>query len=338
MTETFLESTRKSLLRVQTFDVEKLPRIEELGTQLSFIDAKAPAERIINLFKKIPIEYLGEIAIDQVNYLQSHADTYYNNLNDILKFDPKTDPPSTRSSLIDGVSNSFQHYFNQLHPIISYCASLQRDFAGMEREFRSKMQSSEDKATATMQELEDRNKEAEKILAEVRKVAAEQGVSQQALYFQQESMDHDKEAASWKNLTIWTSILLVIYAICSAFAHKLEWLTPSDAYQAFQLGLSKILIFVVLAYMLLLCARNFLSHKHNSIVNKHRQNALLTFNALVDAAGNTDRRDVILTYAAACIFSPQDTGYVKGGSGVQLEMPPNIIQALPNMASAGSNH
>jgi hypothetical protein len=103
------------------------------------------------------------------------------------------------------------------------------------------------------------------------------------------------------------------------------------------LGLSKILIFAVLAYMLLLCARNFLSHKHNAIVNKHRQNALLTFNALVAAAGTEERRDVILTYAAACIFSPQDTGYTKAGAGPQSEMPLNIIQALPKLMSGGSH-
>ncbi len=101
------------------------------------------------------------------------------------------------------------------------------------------------------------------------------------------------------------------------------------------MALSKLLIFAVLAYMLLLCARNFLAHKHNSIVNKHRQNALLTFKALADAASKEDQRDVVLTYAAACIFSPQETGYTKSG-GAQLELPTNIIQAIPRIASGGS--
>ena len=83
--------------------------------------------------------------------------------------------------------------------------------------------------------------------------------------------------------------------------------------------------------MLFLCARNFLSHKHNAIVNKHRQNALLTFNALVDAAKSEDRRDVVLTYAASCIFSPQDTGYAKSSGGVSAEAPLNLIQAMPRL-------
>jgi hypothetical protein len=61
--------------------------------------------------------------------------------------------------------------------------------------------------------------------------------------------------------------------------------------------------------MLYLCAKNFISHKHNAIINRHRQNALLTYTALVEAAGDTPNREVILVQAAACIFSPQGTGY-----------------------------
>jgi hypothetical protein len=185
-------------------------------------------------------------------------------------------------------------------------------------------------------ELNKNKQEAERILADVRNVAAETGVSQQAIYFQQDSNDHDKQASTWQTRTIWLAVALGIYAAISATFHKLAWLEPKSTYDAFQLGLSKVLIFVVIAYMLLLSARNFLAHKHNAIVNRHRQNALLTFNALVDAAKGEDRKDIVLTYAAACIFSPQETGYTKTGGG-QPEMPASIIQALPKAAAAGGS-
>jgi hypothetical protein len=86
--------------------------------------------------------------------------------------------------------------------------------------------------------------------------------------------------------------------------------------------------------MLLLSARNFLSHKHNEIVNRHRQNALLTFKALVDAAGQKEAQDVVLSYAAACIFAPQETGYTKT-TGTMPEVPTNIIQSVPKLAAGG---
>ncbi len=97
--------------------------------------------------------------------------------------------------------------------------------------------------------------------------------------------------------------------------------------------MSKVLIFGVIAYMLVLCARNFLSHKHNGIVNRHRQNALLTFKSLTDAASGEDRRDIVLTHAAACIFSPQDTGYTRGPSG-QDNSPAKLFEVLPKLSGS----
>lgn len=189
-----------------------------------------------------------------------------------------------------------------------------------------------------MKKLTAMSDDANRVFEEAKKALAEQGVSQQAYYFQQESKEHEAAALKWQSRTVWTAIGLGAYAVVSAFAHKFEWLKPEDTYQAFQLGMSKLLIFAVLAYMLLLSARNFLSHKHNAIVNKHRQNALLTFHALVEAAGTEERRDVILTYAAACIFSPQDTGYTKASGGGQGDVSINIIQALPKLAQSGTTH
>ena len=61
--------------------------------------------------------------------------------------------------------------------------------------------------------------------------------------------------------------------------------------------------------MLYLSVRSYLSHKHNAIVNRHCQNSLLTYRALVDAAGSSENREVILIHAAKCICGPQPTGY-----------------------------
>lgn len=108
--------------------------------------------------------------------------------------------------------------------------------------------------------------------------------------------------------------------------HKIPWLKPEDTFQNIQLITSKGLLFAVIAYMLFLSARNFLSHKHNSIVNKHRQNALMTYSALADAAASEEAKDIVLNHAASCIFSPQETGYIKNeGSGNNK----SIVELLP---------
>ena len=113
--------------------------------------------------------------------------------------------------------------------------------------------------------------------------------------------------------TVRLAWMLGIYGVASFFIAKVPLLEPSDTYQSIQLGVSKILIFAVISFMLYLSARSYLSHKHNAIVNRHRQNSLLTYRALVDAAGSSENREVILTHAAACIYGPQPTGYSQDG-------------------------
>lgn len=334
-----LEEARASLERVQNFDTVALPRERDLGSELNFSDAVDPAKRIIDLFRQFPIQYLADLPPNRQTEIKSQSDSFFNILTQIQKFDPKTsDPSGQRNSIINTLKNQYQPYFDSLCQLIAYGSSRLRDFGALEREARAAMQSVSDRATELTKELGTKKEEADKILNEVRKVAAEQGVSQQAIYFQTESSAHKQEARQWRTATIWIAVLLVAYSIASLFLHKWSFLAPSDAYTAFQLGVSKVLIFAVIAYMLILSARNFLSHKHNEIVNRHRQNALLTFNALVDAAGKNEARDIVLTYAAACIFAPQETGYTKPGGSVASDVPTNIIQSVPKLVSGVPSH
>lgn len=332
-----IEAAQASLLRVQEFDISKLPREKELGQHLNFKDAVEPANRILNLFRQFPAQFIGDLPDEQINSIRSHADSFFEFLTRIVEFSSAQDNAnSMRTNLINEINNQYQHYFNSLCPLISYGASRQRDFSSMEREFRASMQKAKDSAAGIIQQIDQQQQEAQRILAEVKKIAAEQGVSQQASYFKEESDFHHKQAKKWMGGTVGMSILISLYAIASALIHKWEWIAPNDVYQSVQLTVSKILIFAVLAYILIFCAKNYLAHRHNAVVNKHRQNALMTFNSLADAADSVENRDVVLTYAAACIFSPQESGYSNTSGGVQSELPLNIIQTIPKMTTAGS--
>lgn len=329
-------NAKDALERVQRFDPETISRDKDLGTALNFSEAVEPAKRIIALFQQFPSEYVSDLPINKQEQLKSQADSFYNQLDQIVKFDPKQDNAyGVRTSLIQSLKDQYEAYFNFLSPLIAYGASRVRDYRALEREARAAMQAASDRADEATKSLENSQKEAERILAEVRKVAAEQGVSQQAVYFQTESANHDTDAATWRTATIWTAVGLGAYAALTATMHKWSWIAPGNGYEAIQLGLSKVLIFAVIAYMLILCAKNFLAHRHNAVVNRHRQNALLTFNALVSAAKGEEQKDIVLTYAAACIFAPQDTGFTKSAAG-QPDIPSNIIQAAPKMMPGSS--
>lgn len=336
MTDTVHQEARKSVERLQTFDVEALPRRDELGSALAFDEAKKPAERLLELFRQVPMDNIDELSTNFATVLRDNSNAVFSILDSIQKFNPNNDAASsTRNQIIRQLVDIYDHTFSAIHPVISYLASRQRDFGALERQARAAMQAASDRAEETQKKMTEMRDDGARILEELRKVSAERGVSQQAEYFKSEADMHDKNADKWKSYTIKTSIGLGIFAAFSIFIHKIPFLSPSSTYDAIQLSISKGFVFATIAFMLALSARNFMSHKHNAIVNRHRQNALLTFKALCDAAGGEDKRDIVLTHAASCIFHPQETGYARtsGGDGGQVK----LIEIAPKLGSGTSS-
>jgi hypothetical protein len=233
-----------------------------------------------------------------------------------------------RQQLISQVKNAYQPTFKFLHPFISFSLHRSADFQRLDREARATLQAIRDKADGITNDLNDAKEESKSILKDIRKVAAEHGVTQQAFYFKETSDAHEVESKTWRKATIIIAVGLFVYAGFTLFLHKWEWLKPTTTYETVQMAISKILIFTVISYMLYLSARNFLTHKHNAIINKHRQNALMTYQTIVEAAADVQNKDLILNHAAACIFSPQCTGYsVDGGTS-----PPGVSSVVELMS------
>ncbi|MGE4546124.1 MAG: hypothetical protein AB7D06_18705 [Pedobacter sp.] len=325
-----LQEAEKSVIRMQEFDANSLARESELGTGLNFSPSVAPAEKLISFYKQISIKALSDLPGPILTQIKTQADADFSKFDQILKFVPDQQNPGTvRQTYIDQIKNAYDPAFQKLYPFISYSASVSVDFQRMENEARALVQSVKDRADDLMKELDKNKEQANQVLEDVRKVAAEQGVSQQAIYFKEETEEHLKQAEEWRGITLKVAWALGVYAFLSIFFHKVPWLEPSNNIQAIQLITSKFLIFGVISYMLFLSAKNYLNHKHNAIVNKHRQNALMTFKALADAAKVEENKEIILAYASSCIFSPQDTGYSKSGGLSNSGTSKSIIELMP---------
>lgn len=328
---TLTDATRESLQKIREFDPETLSRQEELGSTLSFDDAIAPANRLIELYKQLSIPALEDFPNDALKNIRDRANSDLRSFQQILTFNPKQgNPTDIREALIKDVVDAYSESFRILHPLISYSAIKTADFKRIENDAHSALDSIKGHVEKTIEGLVGVRTEADAILEDVRLVAAESGVSQQAIYFKEEAQAHFESSNTWRLVTIWIAIALGLYAVGTLFIHNIPLLEPKDIYQSIQLTASKVLIFAVFSYMLMLAAKNFLSHKHNEIVNKHRQNALMTFKALVDASGTDAGKEVILSHASSCIFSPHDTGYIKasgdgGGTKSVIELLPNSI-------------
>lgn len=305
-----LEQAKKSLERMQTFNTSMLPRIEELGSAMSFQDAVGPSNRLLDLYKQLAIGALDQFPDDVLQRIKQQSDSDYSILNSVLEFTGGRSK-GERDQVVQQLRNAYQPTFQALHPYISYSTRTATDFSRLEREARADLQSAKDRTEELQSELQKQRVEMDVALKAVRKTAEEQGVSQQAIYFKSAADVFETEATYWLTKTVWLTIALAVYAVGTLFLHKWSLLTPSNIYETAQLAISKLLVFVTISFILILAAKNYLANRHNSVVNRHRQNALVTYRALVESAGDKTNRDVVLAKAAECIFSAQPTAFSK---------------------------
>lgn len=334
-----IEETRTSLERVQQFDAQQLVQREKLG-QLSFEDAVEPAKRLVGLFLQLPVSIVEALPDNELKAIKQHSDATYQLFQAILDFDmEQAEPRQRHDAAVQKLVDKHQQLFTALYPLISYSMARTVDFNQLEAQGRAAVQSVRDQADQLMKEIEAQKTEAANILEDVRAAAAEQGVSQQAQYFKDEADQHQTDAKTWRGYTIAMAVAVGVYGVGTLFLHKWTFIAPSNLYETIQFTVGKLVVFFVLTYMLVLCAKNFTSNRHNEIVNRHRQNALMTYKALVDAGGTPEARDVVLNHASSSIYKLHETGYARGGE-VGGSSSSSIVEMLPRTSlplSSGSS-
>lgn len=332
-TQALVESTSEALNRVQQFDATTLSREDDLGKQMNFSEAVAPSRTLIDIYKRIPLTALDDFSDGQLNTISKQAQADFNVFKQILEFSATAgDAANTRTNIISTLKSRRDQLFEQLWQYVAYGVARITDTSLLETQARATIQSIKDQSEALTAQLHSAKNDADSALAEIRAVAAEQGVSQQAIHFKQEAEAQETAAATWLKYTYWFAAAVGCFAVLSLFLHKVEWIRPESPSEMFQLISSKVLIFAVLGYLLLMAARNYATHKHNAVVNRHRQNALLTYRSLVEASDGSGTEDIVLAHAASCIFSPQETGF-SHGKGESVSGSKSVLELLTKSAS-----
>ena len=320
-----IEDLKQDILRVQDFKPETLIQKERLG-EMSFELAIEPARRLINLFARISPDSVTEFPFQQMSLIQQQAKATFALFDQILAFKVSSgDPETNRQQLIDQISAAYQPTFNQLFPLVSYLVSRTVDFNSLEARGRAAIQTISDDKERVLKSINETSEQAAKILQEVRDAAAEQGVTQMAKYFADEASGHAKAAWNWLVASIVAAVVVSAYAVATLFLF--QWLPAKTPFESAQIITSKFLIFGVLVYGLFQCIRSYSAHRHNQVTNKHRQNALMTYKTLAEAGNSPELRDAVLQHAAAAIYAPNDSGYLKGeerGYGAQ-----SLLALLP---------
>jgi tetratricopeptide (TPR) repeat protein len=326
--------TEKIKLKLQQFlniDLDSLTREIELGNQLSFKKGEAIFIKIIDLFKKVNAVELFDVPYSYLHGYEGQLDHAISLFEQIKVFDPNTsNPASLRDSLINQLEQQFDSYYSTAIPILTAGLLKSNDLSVQKAKLN-------DTLLELVKEKETAKKESVKLLTDIqdvldkaRQAAVEVGVAQHYLIFKEEAEEHKQLSELWL-----TRIIYVLFAI-GGVGLGLLFISPKDTatISLIQFTVTKIVILSVLFYGLTICTRNYKAHKHNSILNKHRQNALNTFETFTKAAGSDiQTKNAVLLEATHTIFSNQQTGYLNNDS--DSDSPNKIIEIFKNVGEKG---
>lgn len=323
-----IAAATESVQRMQEFDVNTLPRTEELGKRMNFADAVEPAKELVALYQKINLSMLIAMPQSAVDNIRNIADSNYNCLRRILNFDPQHSDESQRQLLVRGVHDAYGQAFNILALPICFGVSVFEagDIDALKNEVRGALQGIENTVSKKTKEaiekigedaaqIIEKAKEAEQkasaVVGIAREAAAATGVLQNEEVFHKEANRHRKNANWWLGFAI---VSVVAFVVVAGYDLLWKFFFPADS------GIGDIPFFSArwvflpaIVYALFFCVKNYTTSRHNFVVNTHRQNALQTYQVLVASATTPEVQDIVLTHAARCIFDQRDTGYAKGG-------------------------
>lgn len=183
-----------------------------------------------------------------------------------------------------------------------------------------------------LKEIEAAKNQANETLEAIKKAAGQVGVSKHAEVFAKQAEEHLMASRLWIALTYATLFATIGWGFIAIRYFSLS--ANASAALIAQEIVTRLIVFSGLSYALVWCARNYSANRHNYVLNKHRQNSLMTFEAFAKAAeGDAETKNAILVQATTSIFSAQKTGY--SPKEPDLDRPSQILEIVRSVKSGG---
>lgn len=312
---------------------EELVQEERLGKALSFAAGVNDFRKAINLFQDLQDLDLSRIPYETLSSINNQAVKLKGLIEQINNFTPaENSPVSTRDSLVDQFRNNYHAWFTAVSPVTAYATNHGTDLEAIQSEARELVLQIHAIKEESGSESTKLLKEVNSTLEKVRMAAADVGVAQHSTHFQAEAKDYENSAKKWLYCVIGLGVATAAWGLCG-FNITLSENQQTQSIYLIKALISRASVLMTLLIMLFWASKNYAASRHNYVVNKHRQNALSTFETFVKAAGDdVQTKHAVLLQATQSIFSAQSTGF--SGKDSDSESPGKIIEIVKDVSKA----
>jgi len=264
---------------------------------------------MLDIVRQLQQRDIQRLPIPQLDNIKNACERLGTLIKRVREFDiAQSNPATVCNQIIDEVKKAYDSITEPLLLPLAFTATQATDYARIEREakgFYTTMKTEQDKHSAF---IEKSRGETEKAMSAIKDQAAKAGVSRNAVIFLEDSTAHKKLAKNWLIATIVVSALTFVAAVASFYYSNFVY-QPATIQDTIQFVASKLIVLSIMSFVIFWCTKNYKSQKHNETLNKHRANALMTFNAFVEGSADQRVKDAILLQAAQAAFACRPTGF-----------------------------
>jgi hypothetical protein len=247
--ENAARSELKAILQeLATFKPDELGRAKELGPDINFDSGIVYFSRTLKMFHSIreaDLEDLSHDALSQPTNAARPALEHFRQVKRFSLLSNPSNPIAARDQVINQIRDYYDAVFRAVAPIVAFAVRSRTDFERVEREAEDKLKHIDEISAEHERALAGSRQEASQILDEVRRVAAESGVSQHSIHFKQEADNHEQGAKRWLIATISLALLTVGFGVLASLVY-FRLIPTMTSTQSLQLAISKVVIIFVL--------------------------------------------------------------------------------------------
>lgn len=320
----FIDQLLKNIDECLETPIDNLIQSPDWG-KINFEDIEDDLKKLfdmLNHFKILPIELLPDTEIQKImDGLSNPIKT----IQVMRTFDiEQANAKTTRDSLAQNLKQQIDLFYVTAHLWIPYLAYQKGDVQRNIELLNSSVKKASDVLETTKDEIKEKKAEIDDVIMAAKEASASVGVSHFSSNFKQEATDLEKLANKWLMLTGSLALSTLLTTIGSYWLLNIPNLASNA--QIVQVLSTKLIIITVFFTATLWAGKMYRATMHQVMVNKHRANSLLTFQAFVKASNDIHIRDAVLMETTKSIFTLTSSGYIDGDSSGSKQT--NVIEIV----------
>ena len=302
-------------------DLSNLKRTDLSGAGFSFEPVHQDLLIVYEMLQEIltsPREWLLNLPQGTVKSVGTYLQEFGEKRQAIVDFNASGENPSgTHTDLLQEISKFCDSVKKALIQIIAYLKSNQVEefeseikvtVANAVEDLSIEVNRTKEINDKAAMELAKKQSEVDRLKLELENELRKKSISSHEKVFADQADKHQTGAWIWLGVTV-----ILTLGFGYIFWELLKYLEPTESQlPAILQNLFTKGFFLSLIYLLLnRSIKNYTAEKHLETVNRHRQNALATYEAFAKAAGeNQETRDAVLLASTDAIFDANQSGYL----------------------------